>query len=172
MSNAMCVEHAAAVRSSLVCRPSAVAVSFVRRPATHQPQLQRTCRGAPLPSSPKSSVRRTSSPCRCAVRGPGPAGSCPTVALNAVFSHCSPATNRISAPGTIEAILGNCISRFARAVTTVEVLVFVPLLREMYLFQPHPCVACHEFVTHETAKNLVAAIQTRGMTIFVTWVTR
>ena len=69
----------------------------MRHPATRKPRLRRACRGAPLPSSPKSFARRTLSPCRCAVKKPGPAGSCPTVALNAVFSHCSPATHRINA---------------------------------------------------------------------------
>ena len=89
-----------------------------------------------------------------------------------MFFHCSSATNRINIPNTIEAILGNGSSRFARAVATVEVLFFAPLLRDTYLFQPHPCVARHEFVTHVIAKILVAAIQTCGETIFVTRVTR
>ena len=114
---------------------------------------------ASLPSLPKSSARRASSPCRCAVRDPGPAGSCLTGALNAVFSHCSTAS--INAPDTIGVILGNCISQFARAVATVEVLFLVPLLRNMYLFQPHPCLASHQFVTHATAKIFVVAIQNR-----------
>ena len=42
----------------------------------------------------------------------------------------------------------------------------VPLVRDTYLFQPYLYVACHEFVTHVTAKILVAAIQTRGETNF------
>ena len=41
-----------------------------------------------------------------------------------------------------------------------------PLLRDTYLFQHHPYVARHEFVSHATAKILVAAIQTRGETTF------
>ena len=69
-----------------------------------------------------------------------------------MFSHCSSGTNHINAPDTIKEILGNSISRFARAVATVEVLFLVPLLRDTYLFQHHPCVTRHEFVTHVTAK--------------------
>ena len=82
------------------------------------------------------------------------------------FFHFFLATNRTNAPDTIEAILGNGISRFARAVATVEVLFLFLLLRDTYLFQPHPYVARHEFVTHVTTKILVTAIQTRGETIF------
>ena len=48
----------------------------------------------------------------------------------------------------------------------VEVLFLVPLSQDMYLFQPHLCVVCHQFVPHITAKILVAAIQTRGETFF------
>ena len=42
----------------------------------------------------------------------------------------------------------------------------VPLVRDTYLFQPYLYVACHEFVTHVTAKILVVVVQTLGETVF------
>ena len=42
----------------------------------------------------------------------------------------------------------------------------ITLSQDTYLFQPHLCVVRHQFVPHVTAKILVAAIQTRGETIF------
>ena len=48
----------------------------------------------------------------------------------------------------------------------VEVLFLASLLQDKYLFQPHLCDFCHQFVPHVTAKILVAAIQNSWRDIF------